>query len=161
MKLDLKNLFKKKQKASLPDLMGDGIQPHMKEGKSPSTGDFIGDFKPRKATLSPEQLAFIDVKNFVTGATSMSDPYKIEVSPQKKMKLTKENKHLVRNSILISLDFPVSRLDLEFIDNSKIDGKPIYRYCGQDFSSFNLPYEEIFSLNQAVAKISNYQSLYE
>ena len=154
-------MFKKKPRASLPDLMGDGIQPHVKEGKPISTGDFIGDFKPRKATLSPEQLAFTDVKNFISGATSIGNPFKIDVNPQKKMKLTTENKHLVRNSIVISLDFPVSRPDLEFIDNSRIDGKPIYRYCGQDFSSFNLPYEEVFSLQQTVGKISNYQKLYE
>jgi hypothetical protein len=48
-------------------------------------------------------------------------------------------------SICISLDYPVVRRDLEFISNSVLDNKPIYKYIGKDFNSFDLPYQEVFS----------------
>jgi hypothetical protein len=49
--------------------------------------------------------------------------------------------------ICISLDYPVLRPDLEFITNSVLDNKPIYKYIGKDFNRFDLPYEEVFSIN--------------
>lgn len=69
----------------------------------------------------------------------------IEMSPEPK-KLSESYKKVLVNSIVISLDIPVDRVDLEFVANSRMDGKPIYRYIGTDFSKFDLPFEEVASL---------------
>jgi hypothetical protein len=65
------------------------------------------------------------------------------------MELTPRNKELISKSIVISpYDTELShRTDLEFIGNSRITGRGIYRYVGNDFSKFELPYEEIISLD--------------
>jgi hypothetical protein len=64
------------------------------------------------------------------------------------MEMTQKNKDILKTSIVISLyDFEVERIDLEFIGNSRINGRPIYRYIGNDFSKFDLPYEELVSLD--------------
>lgn len=55
-----------------------------------------------------------------------------------------EIKNLAKNSIIISLDYPSSRWDIKFIGNSRIDGKPMYIYTGDNFSEFPLEYEELF-----------------
>lgn len=54
-------------------------------------------------------------------------------------------KKTLSNSIIISLCEKVDRLDLQFLGASKIDGWYIYKYIGDDFSSFNLEYEEVIS----------------
>lgn len=65
------------------------------------------------------------------------------------MWLTPRNKEIISKSIVISpYDTELShRTDLEFIGNSRITGRGIYRYVGNDFSKFELPYEEIISLD--------------
>jgi hypothetical protein len=65
------------------------------------------------------------------------------------MELTPKNKELISKSIVISpYDTELShRKDLEFIGNSRITGRGIYRYVGNNFSNFDLPYEEIVSLD--------------
>jgi hypothetical protein len=65
------------------------------------------------------------------------------------MELTPRNKEIISKSIVISpYDTEIShRKDLEFIGNSRITGRGIYRYTGDDFSKFDLPYEEIVSLD--------------
>jgi hypothetical protein len=62
------------------------------------------------------------------------------------MKLTPINKEILSKSIVISpYDLDLShRGDLEFIGNSRITGRGIYRYVGVDFSKFELEYDEIF-----------------
>jgi hypothetical protein len=92
-------------------------------------GEFIGDFKypdEKKEGVKGKK----DKKSFVP------------------MEMTQKNKDLLKTSIVISLyDFEVERIDLEFIGNSIINGRPIYRYIGNDFSKFDLPYEELVSLD--------------
>lgn len=65
------------------------------------------------------------------------------------MELTPRNKEIISKSIVISpYDTELShRKDLEFIGNSRITGRGIYRYVGNNFSNFDLPYEEIVSLD--------------
>lgn len=61
--------------------------------------------------------------------------------------INKNYRNLLKKSIVISLhDFGVVRDDLEFIGNSRINGRPIYRYIGSDFSKFDLLYDEVVSL---------------
>lgn len=52
----------------------------------------------------------------------------------------------LRGCIVIMLDELVQRNDLQFISRSRINGKPIYKYIGNDISKFNLKYEEIVSI---------------
>jgi hypothetical protein len=61
-------------------------------------------------------------------------------------RITSQYKKIIQQSIVISLETACNRSDLEFISNSRVDGKPIYRYVGSDFSRFDLPYEEVISL---------------
>lgn len=67
--------------------------------------------------------------------------------PEKPATLTRQE---ARESIIIKLfskvEYPRG-YDLLWIGNSKIDGYPMYRYIGKDFSTFNLPYEEMVSLD--------------
>ena len=71
------------------------------------------------------------------------------------MELTPRNKEIISKSIVISLyDTELShRKDLEFIGNSRITGRGIYRYVGNDFAKFDLPYEEIVSLDTKIGTI--------
>ena len=62
------------------------------------------------------------------------------------MRMTKSNRDLLKQSIVISLELPVDRSDLEFVGFSRMDGRAIYRYKGSNFSTFNIPYEEVISL---------------
>ena len=95
-------------------------------------GEFIGDFKypdEKKENLKSKK----DKPSFVP------------------MEMTQNNRDLLKRSIVIRLyDFNVERVDLEFIGNSRIDGRPIYRYIGNDFSKFDLPYEELVSLDNYI-----------
>jgi hypothetical protein len=92
-------------------------------------GEFIGDFK--YPAVKKEE-----VKS------------KKDKTPFGPMEMTPKNKDLLKRSIVISLyDFDIERSDLEFIGNSRIDSRPIYRYIGNDFSKFDLPYEELVSLD--------------
>ena len=61
------------------------------------------------------------------------------------MEFNQYNRDILKNSIIITLfDNDVDyRNDIEFIGNSRINGKPIYRYIGKDFKNFDLPYSEI------------------
>ena len=97
-------------------------------------GEFIGDFKYPPEKKEKEKVRDKkDKKSFVS------------------MEMTQNNKDLLKRSIVISLyDFEVERSDLEFIGNSRIDGRPIYRYIGNDFSKFDLPYEELVSLDNYI-----------
>ena len=71
------------------------------------------------------------------------------------MELTPRNKEIISKSIVISpYDTELShRKDLEFIGNSRITGRGIYRYVGNNFSNFDLPYEEIVSLDTSFVAI--------
>lgn len=71
------------------------------------------------------------------------------------MELKPGNIELLNRSIVISLyDMDLGyRDDLQFIGISRINGKGIYRYIGKDFSKFDLPYEEVVSLNSTYSTV--------
>jgi len=97
-------------------------------------GSFVGDFKYP-----------IGKKEVVKGKKVKSP-----------MDMTEKNKELLKRSIVISLyDFGIERNDLEFIGNSRINGRPIYRYIGNDFSKFDLPYDELVSLDNYLGPNTN------
>ena len=97
-------------------------------------GSFVGDFK---YPLEKKEV----VKN-----KSVKSP----------MEMSEKNKELLKRSIVISLyDFGIERNDLEFIGDSRVNGRPIYRYIGNDFSKFDLPYEELISLDNYFEPIIN------
>ena len=54
----------------------------------------------------------------------------------------------LRGAIIISpyeeIDLMFLRKDLEFVGVSRITGRGIFKYIGNDFAKFDLPYEEIF-----------------
>ena len=50
---------------------------------------------------------------------------------------------LLKQSIVISIPFTIDRPDLEFVAFSKLDHYPIYRYVGNNFNDFDLPYTEM------------------
>lgn len=80
------------------------------------------------------------------------------ISPYEPKVITSSYKEKLKSSIVISLyDLNVVRDDLEFIGKSRIDGRPIYRYVGEDFSKFDLPYDELVSVED-VPKIPSLPS---
>ena len=130
----LRALFNKKAKktTSFVDLM-DGAIPVMevKKGRETSTSrgmKFIEEYEKSKPLYSIKDIP-VDVDN----------------KSQKQMEMSKYNRRRLAEGIVISLEFKVDRRDLEFVANSRIDGKPVYLYIGNDFRSFNLPYEEVVS----------------
>ena len=134
---NFKNMFKKlfsNEEKEVQSLIGDGVTiqtvKHVNKSKD---NEFLDNFDLTK-TISIEKL---NDKNISVETIEMS------LEPKK---LSTAYKALLKQSIVISLDFPIKRFDLEFIANSKIDGKPIYRYIGSDFSTFDLPFEEVASL---------------
>jgi len=95
-----------------------------------------------------------ETKESSDGASFMSDfkyPNNEIKGNNKKipMDLTPRNMEILNRSIIISpYDSDLShRNDLEFIGDSRITGRGIYRYVGNDFSKFDLPYEEIITLD--------------
>lgn len=95
-----------------------------KEGRSPEIrSSFMDDFKyPKEKTIDRSETP---------------------------IKLTPSNKEILNNSIIISLyDTDMSyRKDLQFICRSRINGRCIYRYIGNNFSEFDLPFEEVVSFD--------------
>jgi len=112
------------------------IEMIIKRSPAPSN-DFIKDFDTDK------------IHNvFTTGATSMQIERVRETPP---MPMNSHTKNLLKQSIVISIPFTTDRSDLEFVAFSRIDHQPIYRYIGNDFSKFDLPYTEIISVEKPTA----------
>jgi hypothetical protein len=128
----LKPRPQEKKQVGLDSLMGDGIKTHIKETKQVDKQDFIGDFDIMKL---PKREPLKENRDYIIPSVE-----------QKPMRMTKQNKDLLKRSIVISLDFPVSRPDLEFIAKSRIDGRPIYRYIGEMPFKMDIPFEELMSL---------------
>lgn len=124
--MNIFNLFKKSDKKE--NFSGDTITTLKPSRKKESENTFIGDFDTLKKCITPKE----NVKSLIL------EEDRIVSRPVLSNSLV--------THICISLDSPVFRPDLEFITNSRIDGKPIYKYIGKDFSKFNLPYEEVFSV---------------
>lgn len=61
------------------------------------------------------------------------------------MAMNRYTKETLKQSIVISIPHVVDRLDLEFVAFSRLDHQPIYRYIGNDFANFDLPYTEMIS----------------
>jgi len=108
--------------------------------KSPEIQDVISTIKETKS--SDDKPSFI---------ADFKYPFENKKEDRRNtpMELTPRNKEILNKSIVISpYDTELShRNDLEFIGNSRITGRGIYRYVGNDFSKFELPYEEIISLD--------------
>jgi hypothetical protein len=101
----------------------------------------------RKKSQTEESTFF---KNFneIKKSTSQNqvETRFVSLQEQKSMRMTHANRELLKQSIVISLDFPVDRPDLEFVANSRVDGKSIYRYIGQMPFNLDIPFEELISL---------------
>ena len=124
--MSILNLFKKSSKKE--NSSGDTITALKLSRKKEKESTFIGDFDTLKKRVSPKENtnSLILEEDRIVSRPVLSNS-------------------LVTH-ICISLDSPVFRPDLEFIANSRVDGKPIYKYIGKDFSKFTLPYEEVFSV---------------
>lgn len=122
-----------KPKAPKVDPFLEEIEMIIKRSPSPSN-DFMKDFDTDKTH-----------NVFVTGATSMKIERVRETPP---MPMNSHTVDLLKQSIVISIPFTTDRSDLEFIAFSRIDHQPIYRYIGNDFSKFDLPYTEIVSVER-------------
>ena len=123
-------IFKKnKKKTEVHDVITEGIFSAIKKSSSGSaeSHSFVGDFKYPVKKKEDIPVRYIS-------------PYEPKV-------ITSGYKEKLKSSIVISLyDRDVIRDDLEFVGKSRIDGRPIYRYIGEDFSKFDLPYEELVSI---------------
>ena len=124
--MNIFNLFKKSSKKD--NFRSDAITALKPARKKEKESTFIGDFDALKKRVSPKE----------NNSSLILEEDRIVSRPVLSNSLV--------THICISLDSPVFRPDLEFIANSRIDGKPIYKYIGKDFSKFNLPYEEVFSV---------------
>jgi hypothetical protein len=116
--------------------------------KSPEIQEIISTIKETKS--SKDKSSFI--ADFKYPLENKKEERRI-----RPMELTPRNKEILNKSIVISpYDTDVShRTDLEFIGNSRITGRGIYRYVGNDFSKFELPYEEIISLDTKFEPITD------
>ena len=129
----LKTLFakKEKKKSGFTDLMNSAVPVmEVKKGRETSTSKgmkFIEEYEKSKPLYGIKDI-----------------PVAVEKT-QKPMEMSKYNKRRLSEGIVISLEFKVDRRDLEFVGNSRVDGKPVYLYVGNDFGSFNLPFEEVVS----------------
>lgn len=131
----LKKFFEKVEKVSVDPFETAEKPRALKKGsRAPEKSDFLGDF-----TVINQNQKQKAVKEKEAS---------VELTKQKPMIMNSRNREILKESIVISLDFPVDRNDLQFIGNSRKDGKPIYRYIGSDFSTFNLPYDEVISLSR-------------
>jgi len=108
--------------------------------KDPEIQDIISPIKETKKSS--------DEVSFISGFKYPSE--KREERKNIPMDITPRNREILNRSIVISpYDTELShRGDLEFIGNSRITGRGIYRYVGTDFSKFDLPYDEIVSIEQ-------------
>jgi hypothetical protein len=86
------------------------------------------------------------LKNFETFKRYSQQDHAPLIEKKSPMRITSDNIELLKKSIVISLDFPVDRPDLEFVVNSRVDGKPIYRYTGKIPFHLDIPFEELVSL---------------
>lgn len=125
----INNLFKKKEKKTeVQDIIPEEILSAVKKStpESAEGHSFIGDFEYPINKIKSESAS---------------------VSRSKPKEITPSYKETLKKSIVISLlDEGVQRPDLEFVGKSRVDGRPIYRYIGSDFSKFDLPYSELFSV---------------
>jgi hypothetical protein len=87
-----------------------------------------------------------DPPTFITDPFSPSLPKVVERPETGVREFSPRYRALLRKSIVISLDNPVHRKDLEFIAFSRIDGAPIYRYIGPLPFQLDIPYTELFSM---------------
>lgn len=169
---------KKEKSAPLDSLMGDGVVVEIKEGinetneflkdftphliknentfvtGSTSPGWEISKPTTKKKTRDLSIEAYSEyvaehVANNLNKVIAYSE-YVAEAIGDKRIpkKINAQYKKTIQQSIVISLEMACNRPDLEFIANSRVDGKPIYRYTGVDFSRFDLPYEEVVSLEE-------------
>jgi hypothetical protein len=172
MKKIFENLFKKKEKSKpLDSLMGDGIVVEIKDGIN-VTNDFLEGFNQHliknetsvtdstssgwelpkvKTKKKPRDLNVEAYSEYVADNLDKAISYAAYIAEaigdtRAPKKITSQYKKTIQESIVISLEMACNRPDLEFIGNSKVDGKPIYRYTGSDFTRFDLPYEEVISL---------------
>jgi hypothetical protein len=86
-----------------------------------------------------------DPPTFITEPYSSTLPKVVEKPDSGLRKFSPRYKALLRRSIVIALDNPVHRKDLEFVAVSRVDGCPIYRYIGPLPFSLDIPYTELFS----------------
>ena len=165
-------IFKKKEKsAPLDSLMGDGVVVEIKEGIN-ETNEFLKDFTPHliknentfatkatspgweipkpKTKKKTRDLGVEAYSEYISDNLISYAEYVTEAIGDKRIpkKINAQYKKTIQQSIVISLEMACNRPDLEFIANSRVDGKPIYRYTGVDFSRFDLPYEEVVSLEE-------------
>jgi len=103
-------------------------------------GEVISTIKERKK--SEDKQSFIEDFKYQDTSTKTNIDYKPRQVP---MEFSQYNKEILKNSIIISLfDTDVSyRKDIRFIGVSRIDGRSLYQYIGNDFKNFDLPYTEI------------------
>jgi hypothetical protein len=127
-------LFKKKEKKEeIQDIIPEEILSAVKKSTKDSaeSHSFLEDFEypvRKKEIIDISEYRLIDAE-----------------------KITSEYKEKLKSSIVISLyGLNVQRSDLEFICKSRIDGRPIYRYIGHDFSKFDIPYEELVSIEDVL-----------
>lgn len=79
-----------------------------------------------------------------TDKTSSMHIERVKETPP--VKLDSYTVDLLKQSIVISIPFTIDRPDLELISFSKLDHYPIYRYTGNNFKDFDLPYTEMVSI---------------
>jgi hypothetical protein len=87
-----------------------------------------------------------DPPTFITDPFSPSLPKVVERPETGVREFSPRYRALLRKSIVIALDNPVHRKDLEFIAFSRIDQCPIYRYIGPLPFQLDIPYTELFSM---------------
>lgn len=115
--------------------------------------------KTVKADLYPEVI--VNIKKFpsrsddtpkfkvFTDKTSSVQIERVRETPS--VKLDSHTVDLLKQSIVISMPFTIDRPDLEFVAFSKLDHYPIYRYIGNNFKDFDLPYTEMVSIENPIS----------
>lgn len=142
-------LFKKKEKPVKNNsidtlLLGEDEITAIKPTKGSEPQNFLNGFDMEKHKVVDNKI--LDKIQNPPTITIPRQTY--EPRPVKKLPVVdttiEQKKEILKNSILIMLKIKEDRKDLDFIGESRINGRPIYRYIGKDFSTFDLEYEEVF-----------------
>ena len=126
-------------------IISDEVLTALKPTRAPELQNFMDGFDMIKHSSVDKKIANPPIipysKNVWVGESVDKKPAK--VAPYKSVLSDAEKRALLASSIIIMMKSPVSSSDLEYIGKSRINGRPIYRYTGDDFASLYSYYSDM------------------
>lgn len=148
---EMENTSKELQRSIDDLLLGEEEITGIKPTKKSEPQNFIGDFDITQFSKVDDKIMY-----GVENPTAIETPYVPKTENRKieqvrtiedsfpmsgKGLSIEQKKEILKNSLIIMIERPIKSDELDLIGNSRINGKPIYRYIGKDFLSFRAKYE--------------------